>query len=79
MVYLENLTVNNFVSCSNDMPENNNVYVPKSVSNKNILLECGCTDQEIEKLPIEDGCIDVYKVLYDKGFRFDVIKGFYKS
>ena len=61
-----------------DMALENEVYVKKTVKNINVLQKTyGLTNADIRKLDVVDGCIEVYGLLYPRGFSFSPEIGFY--
>ncbi len=71
------LEIDTYIFSSPDSPDNE-VYVKRTIKNINALQKTyGITNNDIRKMEQIDGCLEVYKLLYAKGFSFKPEIGFY--
>ena len=68
-----------FMVSTGDLAVYNYIVVPDTPETMSELKSMGCTDVEIKQLrdDMKDGTLDVYSVLTQKGWLFDIARGFY--
>ena len=72
------LTIDSYIFSEENDPDNE-VFVKKTITNINALQETyDLSEKEIDNLVLEDGCIEIFKPLYSKGFLYRPETGFFK-
>ena len=73
------MEVLDFMVCSGELAKFNYILVKDIPEHIEKLKEMGCTDDDIKSMRGSDETLDVYTILFKKGYMYSPQRGFIKS